>query len=402
MNKQPILYVHPSNELYGADRSLLRLVRGLDKEKYSPLVVVANDLEYEGLLTEKLAASNIQFMESKLGVLRRRYQNPKGLALFSNRTLQSARQLAAYCRANQAALIHTNSTAVFSGGLAARWARVPHIWHVREIITEPVWLNKFIAAVLHNYSDKIIAVSGPVRDNLVAAKPGLEEKIVVLHNGIDPKRFADVSEDKINRLRLQWGVSDMTTVVGMVGRISAWKGQEFLLEAAQTVIQTDNNVRFVFVGGNVPGEEWRAEELQKKAEEMGISDNVYIDSFRLDIPAVLAAFDIVALPSTKPDPFPTVVLEAMASGKPVVATSHGGPVEQVLDGETGFLVSPTSPREMVNALLELIHNPRRIEDMGNAGQKRLINNYTTDRYVRNIEQLYDQILDQHNQTATTD
>ena len=393
MSQRDILYIHPSNELYGADRSLLRLALGLDRHKYRPHVIVANDMEYEGLLTDRLADSNIQHTFMKLGVLRRRYRSPQGLGLFSYRTLQSARQIAAYCRANEIGLIHTNSTAVFSGGLAAQRSQIPHIWHVREIITQPAWLNKLIAGTLYKYADKIVAVSGPVRDHLLDAKPDLQEKTVVIHNGIDPQRFNAVSEPEISRLRAQWGATATTLVVGMIGRISAWKGQEFLLEAARQVTTTEKNVRFVFVGGNIPGEEWRAEELQAKADALDLSENVCIDDFRLDIPAVLAAFDIFVLPSIRPDPFPTVVLEAMASGKPVVATAHGGAVEQILDRETGYLVSPTSPGEMVDALQTLISNPKQRERMGSAGQLRLMNNFTTDRYVRNIEQLYEQVLD---------
>lgn len=391
MNRRPILYIHPSNELYGSDRSLLRLVRDLDKEKFTPHIIVANDLEYEGLLTNKFEASDITYSEFKLGVLRRKYHTPQGLGLFSYRTLQSARQIAAYCRANQITLIHSNSAAVFSGGLAARWLNIPHIWHVREIITEPAWLNKIIANTLYNYADAIVAVSGPARDRLMAAKPEIRERIVVINDGIKPQPFVTVSEPRIRQLRMQWGASDTTTIIGMIGRLNSWKGQNFLLEAAASVLKNGNNSRLVFVGGNVPGEEWRTEELQNQVDQLDLTDLVCIDGFRFDIPEVMAAFDVFVLPSTRPDPYPNVVLEAMASGKPVIATAHGGPTEQLLDGETGYLVSPTSTKQMADALITLIADPQLRKHMGQAGQMRLINNFTTDRYVRNIEELYDQL-----------
>lgn len=392
MSRRHILFVHPSNELYGSDRALLRLVIGLNKEKYVPHIIVANDLEYEGLLTEKFKATNITFSEFKLGVLRRKYQNPRGLGLFSFHTLQSARQIVAYCRVNQVDLIHSNSTAVFSGGLAAKWLNIPHIWHVREIITQPHWLNKVIANILHRYADLIVAVSGPTRDQLLTAKPELQEKIVVIKDGIDPRPFVEISEPHIRHLRRQWGASDTTTVIGMIGRLNFWKGQDFLLDAAPEVLNGGNKSRFVFVGGNVPGEEWRTEELQKKVDRLDLREHVCIDGFRFDIPKVMAAFDVFVLPSTRPDPFPNVVLEAMASGKPVIATAHGGPTEQLLNGETGYLVSPNSTQQLIEALKTLIANPELRKYMGKAGQQRLMNNFTTDRYIHNIEALYEQLI----------
>ena len=392
MSRHPILYIHPSNELYGSDRALLGLVQGLDKKKYAPYIMVANDLPYERLLTDQLENIDIPYLEFKLGVLRRKYQNPRGLGLFSYHTLLSARQIAAFCRANHVRLIHSNSTAVFSGGLAAKWLGIPHIWHVREIITQPVWLSHIIAHILHRYADLIVAVSGPTRDHLLAVNSEIQDKIIVINDGIDPGPFVNISRQQVKPLRGQWGASDTTTVVGMVGRYSSWKGQDYLLDAAAAILNGRNSTQFVFVGGHVPGEEWRVDKLQKKVKELGLSKHIFINGFRFDVPEIMAAFDVFVLPSTRPDPFPNVVLEAMASGKPVIATAHGGPAEQLLNGETGYLVSPTKPEQLVDALEVLIADPELRRRMGEAGQKRLINNFTTDRYMQQIEALYTQIL----------
>jgi glycosyltransferase involved in cell wall biosynthesis len=391
MNQRQILYIHPSNELYGADRVLLRLVRNLDKKKYTPHVVVANDLKYEGLLTDRLATNEIQYTEASLGVLRRKYQSPQGLGLFAYRTLHSARRLGAYCDNNHIDFIHSNSTAVFTGGQLARWTKLPHLWHVHEIITQPSWLNKIIAGTLYRYADQVVAVSGPVRDHLLEAKPELENKIVVIHNRIDPRRFLAIDQQEIDRMRASWRAANDTIVIGTVGRINDWKGQEFLLESARQVIEFADDVRFVFVGGTVPGEEWRVNDLQRKVDALGLTEHVSIESFRLDIPVVLAAFDIFVLPSIRPDPFPTVVLEAMASGKPVIASAHGGAIEQVVDKKTGYLVSPAATQEMTDAIISLIIDPGRRQEMGLAGHLRLMNKFTLDQFIQNIEALYEQL-----------
>ena len=392
MTIQQLLYIHPSNELYGADRSLLRLVRGLDRSQYSPHVVVANDIEYEGLLTAELAKSDIPFAEMNLGVLRRRYQNVTGIGRFGFRTWDSGQQIKQYCQEHHIRLIHSNSSAVIAGGLGARYAAIPHVWHIREIITKPSWLNKLIATNLNHLATQVIAVSQPVKDNLVRVQPELAEKCVVIHNGIDPEPFFDVTDTAVTQMRAEWGLKPNDVVVGMVGRISSWKGQEFLLEAIRPLLNSQNPARLVMVGGSVPGEEWRKQNLQQSIRDWNLNNLVRIDDFRLDIPAVLAAFDIFVLPSTRPDPFPTVILEAMAAKKPIIATAHGGALEQIVLDETGFLVSPQHTDEMTQALSTLINDAPLRKKMGQQGKARLLKHFTVDAYIQNIEALYHTIL----------
>ena len=389
---QSILFIHPSNELYGADRSLLRLVRGLDKSSYAPHVVVANDIEYDGLLTAELTQSHIPYTEMNLGVLRRRYQNVTGIGRFAYRTWAAGREIKQYCQKQNIRLIHSNSSAVLAGGFGARSAGVPHVWHIREIITQPTWLNKLIATNLKHYATRVIAVSQPVKDNLVRVQPQLADKCVVIYNGINPTPFFDVNATAVSQMRASWGIKPDDVVVGMVGRISSWKGQGFLLEAIRPLLADQKNVRLVMVGGNVPGEEWRKQDLQKSIRDWGLENLVFIDDFRLDIPAVLAAFDIFVLPSTRPDPFPTVVLEAMATGKPIVATAHGGALEQLDPDKTGFLVSPTDTSEMTAALAQLIQNPQLRKTMGHNAKKRLLKHFTVDVHLQKISHLYESML----------
>ena len=387
-----ILYFHPSNELYGADRSLLRLVRLLDKSVYMPYVVVPNDLNYEGLLVRELQKNAIPFKEAKLGVLRRKYFNIRGISLLFYRSIASAIQLANFARQQKFDLIHSNSTAVITGGLVSRLTGIPHIWHVREIITQPIWLNKIIANELNLFANVVVTVSGPTRDNLVKNQTKLTNKITVIHNGLDSSRFVTVTPENIEVLKNKWKLTPETTVIGMVGRISAWKGQAFLVKAAIPVLRRNPNVRLVLVGGSVPGEARHKNNLTTLISQCGVGKQIIVEDFRFDIPAVLSAFDIFALPSIRPDPFPTVVLEAMAAGKPIVATNHGGVIEQVKDGATGYLVSPDNPVEMTVALEKLTSNVSLQKQMGKTGYDRVHKYFTVEKYVNNIQQLYRNIL----------
>ncbi|NLG26917.1 MAG: glycosyltransferase family 4 protein [Chloroflexi bacterium] len=392
MPPHSVLYVHPSNELYGGDRMLLWIVRLLDRAQFTPHVVVPNDLPYEGLLTGELDALGVTHHADRLGVLRRRYQSIPGMALFGWRTLASAMRLARYCRRHCVELVHSNSTAVLTGALAARLAGVPHVWHVREIITTPGWLNAVIARLLYHLSASVLTVSTPVREHLLAAEPRLAPKTHVVYDGLDAAPFGQPDGAAVAAQRASWGVPTDGIVLGMVGRISSWKGQDLLLTAAAPVLAAHPSAHLALVGGNVPGEEWREQALRYQIDALGLTPRVHLEGFRTDIPLVLASYDVFCLPSTRPDPFPGVVLEAMAAGLPVVATAHGGPTEQVVDGETGYLVSPEEPAALSAALERLLGDADHRRALGAAGRKRLLAIYTTERYVRAVEGVYQRLL----------
>ncbi len=237
-----------------------------------------------------------------------------------------------------------------------------------------------------------MTVSNPVKDSLLSAQPQLAQKICVIHNGIDPTPFLHVDKLAVNRLKRSWDNSPDDIIIGMVGRISSWKGQEFLIKAVRSVIEQYPHVHVVLVGSCVPNESWRKNNLQQLIADYHLQNHVHIEDFRMDIPVVLSAFDIFVLPSTRPDPFPTVVLEGMAAGKPVVATRHGGAIEQVKHGKTGLLVSPTDIHEMTTALNQLVAEQSMRQEMGKSGRKRLLELFTVGQYVKNIESLYQSIL----------
>lgn len=392
-SKTRILYVHSSNELYGSDRVLLRLATHLNRQKYAPYVCLPDDMPYAGLLAEELRKVEIPYKKLKLGVLRRRYYSLSGIGLFGYRTVKTAFTLAAMVRRGNIDLIHTNSLAVVAGGLAAKLAGVPHIWHVHEIIVRPTWLNKLMTYNLKQLADCVVAVSTPAKENLLKAQPSLTDKIKVVRNGIDVARFGSIDRLAVKSVKRAWRIPENAVVIGMVGRINAWKGQRFLLNAVEGILRAHANVYLAMVGGCVPGEDWRREELRQLIGERHLHGRVRLVGFQPNIPNVMAAFDVFVLPSINPDPFPTVVLEAMAAAKPVVATAHGGVLEQVQEGVTGFLVSPHVPEEMAQALTRLIFDPQLGKKMGAAGRRRVTACFSRQRYIYDIELLYQNVLD---------
>ena len=179
----------------------------------------------------------------------------------------------------------------------------------------------------------------------------------------------------------------------MVARIHWWKGQDLFLRAAARIAREVPHARFVLVGDVVPGEEWRREALKREIARMGIGDRVVWAGYREDIPQVMAALDVLVLPSTEPEPFGRVIVEAMATERPVIASAHGGPVESVVHGETGLLFPPQDEEALAAAMKQLARDPDLRVRMGKAGRARVLEKYTVDRHVAAFQSLYEEILE---------
>jgi len=387
-----ILFVHSSDEMYGSDRVLLQLVRRLDKSRFTPIVILPNDIEQQETLSEAIAAAGIETSKSKLAVLRSGYLNPIGLTLFLARLLVSTIQVARLIRRESVDLVHSNTSAVISGASAAWLAGRPHVWQTLEIIVKPRVLWRTMALLVPRFSERVVTASGPTCEHLCAGNPRAREKAEVIHYGIDPARI-DTGRGHGERLREEWGIDHDAPLVGVVARISSWKGQDYFLRVAALVAKSHPATRFAVVGGTVGGKERLAEELEALARELGIADSVTFAGFRTDIPVVMDALDIVVMPSTLPDPFPTVVLEAMGACKPVVANAHGGCIEAIVEGTTGLLVEPGDAGGMAAAITSLIDEPEEAARLGRNGRERILSELTPESFVQKWTDLYDRVLD---------
>jgi glycosyltransferase involved in cell wall biosynthesis len=386
-----ILYVHSSDEMYGADKILLEIVENLPPARFRPLVVIPNDVPYAGQLTRALADRGIQTVHYPTAILRRKYFTPWGLLQYLWRLACSTWFLVRLIRREQVRLVHSNTAAVIPGALAARLTGAPHVWHVHEIITQPRFLWRFTSWLLPRLSARVVAVSAATRDHLCAGDPLNQSKAIVIHNGIDGAPYAH-SEAAGAALRSEWSVSPDEVLAGMIGRVSHWKGQGYFVDVASHVTRQQPQARFALVGGVFPGQEQLIEELHAQVRGLGLEPVVRISDFRSDVPAVLQAYDIFVLPSTLPDPFPTVVLEAMASAKPVVAAAHGGSLEMVEDGVTGYLVPPNQPAQMAAAITRLCLDPTARKAMGDAGRARFHALFGLERFVAAWNTLYADLL----------
>ncbi|MDE2368748.1 MAG: glycosyltransferase family 4 protein [Burkholderiales bacterium] len=382
-----VLFVHAGAELYGADRILLELTAGLAQRGVVPCVV----LPTPGPLHDELARASVPAGRRNLGVLRRRYFTLPGLLNRLRRIVSSTLHLRRVIRERGIDLVHSNTTAVLPGAFAALLCGVPHVWHVHEITTRPAWFARAMAWLVGRLSDRVVFVSAATRDHMGGLDPRVRRKGIVIHNGIDTTR---ATGGCVGVLRDECGWSRAQVLVGMVGRINWWKGQRKLLESADLLARRRQDLRFLMVGGTFDGEGRLRDELLADIEGRGLAGVVAVQDFRADIGNVLADLDIFVLPSTEPDPFPTVVLEAMAAGKPVVAFRHGGVCEMVEEGRSGILCTPGSAAELADAIERLASAPDMRVAMGMAGRERVDRLFTRAAFIDRFHALYRELVAQ--------
>ncbi len=372
-----VIYLHSSAGRYGADRQLALLASGLDPARYRPLVVLAMD----GELREDLQAAGVEVLVRPLAVLRRAAMSPAGLARIGGAVARDAGGLARLARARGAALIHTNTSVTLGGAAAARVARIPHVWHMREIYAGferfwPVYRRLLLTA------DRLPCVSEATRAQL-----GGDPRGVVLHDGLGvaPARAPRAGA------RAALGLPPDAFVCAILGRISTWKGQDVLIRALAQLGEGDETIALV-AGDPWQGEERRLAQLRELAASLGVGERVRFAGFRPDVDNVYGAADVVAVPSTQPDPLPNSALEAAAAGCCVVAADHGGLPEIVRDGVSGRLVTPGDPGALARALAALRDDPAQRERLGAAAATDVRERFAPALLLERAQALYDDVL----------
>lgn len=364
-----ILLLHSSSDVYGASKIFLGTVQLLKKRNHEVWVVLSED----GPLVKKLASAGATVLMVRLGILRRKYFNPRGIINRIATLLRAQKQLQELIRKESIELVYSNTTGVLAGAFAARNCGVRHIWHVHEIIENPFWLKQLLGHLMNRYAVGIIAVSEAVKQSWESVLPA--ERITVIQNGIDYSPYLEHEQTLTKELQLPTAA----IVIGMVGRVHYWKGQSYFLKLAGQLHQKHPSLHFLLAGDAYPGYEYLYQEMQTQIETLQLSDVVHNLGFREDIPAVMQTIDLLLLPSQQPDPFPTVILEAMASAKPVIATQFGGAVEMIDAGITGDLM-PADQVDTAVSVIESWLDKNRLQAAGEAGRKRVLEKFSLEAW----------------------
>ena len=367
-----ILFIHSSSELYGSDRSLLNIVKNLDRSKFSIHVI----LPCQGPLFEKMTQlSDVKVSIFEIAVLRRKNFSPLGMLAYAKDFFESFFFVRRYIKTNKIDIIDTNTAVVFPGAVAAKFCRKKSVWHIREIIKSRLE-NRVISFVMRLFSDIIVANSKATGAALCVP----QEKIQVVYNAVGDAKCDQLIEKDSNRI-----------IVGMAGRINRWKGQKLFVDAAEIVAKQKTNVTFEIAGDVYQGEDFIREDLVSYIKEKRLEKVVLLDGLVQDMPSFYKKLDVFVLPSLQPEPFGLVVIEAMSYGLPVIATNHGGPTEIIENGKDGYLVRYDNASEMADRILELVNDKEKRLFMGSLGRKKKIEQFSVPAMVRNMENVFSDV-----------
>ncbi len=378
MPKIKVLHIHTLPVVSGSGINTLLTMRGLDRNKFAvefacaPGGPLIGEVKKEGITFQPI---NHFVQEINIG---------KDFAALG--------ELIRLLRRGRYGIVHThNSKAGFLGRLAAKIAGVPIIVHTihgfafHEYERPPrrflfISLERLAARFAH----KLIAISQPLKEwglRLGIGEPG---KYVIIYSGIEEEKFqVEIDGDGTKE---ELGIRPGEKIVGMVAKLWEGKGHKTILESVKIINERIPRVRFIFVG-----EGYLRKELEDYAGRLGIREQVIFAGFVKNISEITAIFDVALLASFF-EGMGRVLLEAMALGKPVVATRVGGIVDVVEDGETGILVRPGDPGDLARAIITLLEDENLARRMGEAGKERVDSRFTARTMVREIEKVYEELL----------
>ena len=380
-----ILFLHAGAEMYGADKVMLDLITRLDKSKYHPYVILPTD----GVLVDALKKNEIDVEVMLYPIMRRKYFNPKGIIEYFFNLKKYTSIIEKYAKDKKIDLIHTNTAATLEGSFVARRLHIPQLWSIHEIIVSPKMMYIFTSKLISKYSSSTITDSGAVKRHLDASGFFKKNDVKVIYNGVDANRFnPNVS---CEYLYTEWNIPRTAKVIGMMGRVNSWKGQHDFLKAVNIILEKYSDVYAVFVGAAFDGEEWREKELADAIAISPYKDRIINKGYRTDSEGIYKLFDVFVLPSTNPDPLPTVVLENMATGNPIVGYRHGGICEMVKEGYNGLLAEVKNPKDLAAKIEMLLVDDELRYKMGSNSRTRLLENFSIESYVKNYSDEYDRL-----------
>lgn len=284
-------------------------------------------------------------------------------------------------RRERVALIHAHEfSAILCGWIVATLAGVPFVAtvHGKNYFWEK--LRRRVAYRLVSRHGTLVAVSQDLK-RFICEKVGIGEKRVeVIYNGVAPAEM--VTDEDVQRCKHELGITGSYPVLGVVGSLYHVKGHKYLLEAMPEVLQQWPKAMLLVIG--------RGEleiVLKERVEQLTIGSNVRFLGMRQDVPRLLSVLDVFVLPSLS-EGLSLALLEAMASGRPVVATRVGGNPELIDQGQTGFLVQPEDSRDLATHLVKLLSNAEMMQQYGRQGVERVHQHFSKEQMVNRYKDLY--------------
>ena len=353
----------------GSQTALLRLLEKIDQNRFSPSVACLYDGDGEtGRRIRGLSIDVTDLAMTKTSLF-------SWLRLY--RLLRQQRPLILHCW-----LFHPS----ILGRILGRMARVPIIITSRRNDQVGGTLREYVNRWSGGLSDRTIAVSESARTIEIQRAKVPPDQVMVIPNGIETEKFSTLTPEVGLEFRRRLNISAEVPLLGSVGRLHEQKGYNQLIRAMVKIRARVPKARLLLVGeGECRGD------LERLARDLGVTEAVIFTGKRMDIPQIMSALDVFVLSSLW-EGMPNVILEAMAAGRPVVATRVGGVPEVVTDDVTGLLVSPRDPTALAEACIRLLRDTRLQDRLGSQARRHVLEHFQVDAAARSTEALYEALL----------
>lgn len=333
-----VLQVVPELNAGGVEGTTLEVAQALIAEGHSAHVISAGGRMEDGLIRMG-------------GILHKTDIGSKNILTIFPRI----RMLRAIIRRYKIDIVHARSRApAWPAYHAARLERVPFLTTYHGIYNSGSWIKTYYNSVMAK-GTHIIANSEFTQAHIIKTHGTAADKITAIPRGVDMEKFdpAVISAKDILAQRNRWNVSTDQNVILLPGRLTRWKGQ---LVAVEALSHLPENYVLILLGDAQGRDDFLAE-IDAKTKALGVADRVIKPGHSRDVPTALASADVVISASTDPEAFGRVAAEAQAMQRPVVATAHGGALESVVDGKTGFLVNPSDAKALAEGIKKALKWP---------------------------------------------
>jgi glycosyltransferase involved in cell wall biosynthesis len=385
MEPTRILQIIDSLNAGGTERQCVEMARRINSGRFAMHLVT---LDKDGPLYPALIKTGIPLTEFKISG---GFYRPKSI-------LQILR-LASFIRREKFHIVQTHGFySTVPGVIAAKMARVPVVIAGKRDMCEFLPRIKInTEKILWRFCDKIVVNANRIKDYLISEEKIPEEKITVIYNGVDLKKYVDESEI---------GYTSKTNIVGMVANFRQQKDHLTFLDGAARVLKERMDVRFSLVGSG-PLED----EMKRYVRDIGIQDGVIFYGRKIgkELYDILRSFTISVLSSTNegmpnailesmafgiPEGMPNAILESMAFGIPVIANPSGGVPELIEDGVTGYLFPYKRPDILAEKIIYLLNNKKIAEEMGKRGRRKVEQKFNYNIMCGQYEKIYESFLNQ--------
>jgi glycosyltransferase involved in cell wall biosynthesis len=387
--KKNIVFVSISSDLYGSSKVLLTLILKIKAtNEYHPIVCMPYE---EGPLKNKLTEAGIEIVEMPILKLTRSMLNSLRFKPFYKEYKQAKTILNRHLNGREIHCVQSNTLATLFGSFYCFENKNYHLVHVHEIMDRPWFVRYLFSFWQLIFANKIVYNSTATATFYNNTIGSLKKKSVKIFNGID--RQSEITQtSEIKTLRDKYFKANKDDIlIGLIGRFNRLKGHLLLLDAFTKVVKQHPNSHLCFIGSPPEGQEQFLEKIKLKIDEFKLKEKVTILPFQEDIYKIIDTLDIVIIPSTEPESFGIIAVEAMLSKKPVIATNIGGLFDIISHKETGLLFNEPYAENLTKMINKLIENPEMRQKLAEQGYLSAITKFGSQTMSEQFLKIYNTI-----------